>query len=164
MLLRITNFRARIEFPESDLPQRAARAIGVRAEHVRSFKILRKSLDARQRDSLEFVYSLVVDVADAIKPRHASDVRVEPYKAEIFFDPVPGTTPLPHRPVIVGSGPAGLLAGYYLALHGYRPIILERGLAVKERVPAIRQFDRGGELDTENNYLFGEGRQRNLES
>ena len=59
--------------------------------------------------------------------------------------------------MIVGSGPAGLLAGYYLALKGYRPIILERGLAVKERVPAIRKFDRGGELDVENNYLFGEG-------
>lgn len=157
MLLRITNFRSRVESPESELAQRAARAVGVRAEHFRSLKILRKSLDARQRDSLEFVYSLVVDVAEDIKPRHTNDIRVEPFKAEKFFDPGPGTTPLPHRPVIVGSGPAGLLAGYYLALHGYRPIILERGLAVKERVPAIRKFDRGGELDTENNYLFGEG-------
>ena len=61
------------------------------------------------------------------------------------------------RPVVVGSGPAGLLAGYYLAAKGYRPLILERGKAVKERVPAIRDFDRGGPHDPENNYLFGEG-------
>jgi uncharacterized protein len=157
MLLRITNLRSRVEAPEAELPQRAAAAIGVDSEQFRSLKILRKSLDARQRDSLEFVYSLVVDVADATKTNHRNDIRVENFQAEKFFDPTPGATPLPHRPVIVGSGPAGLLAGYYLALHGYRPIILERGLAVKERVPAIRKFDRGGELDTENNYLFGEG-------
>jgi uncharacterized protein len=157
MLLRITNLRSRVEAPETDLSQRAAKAIGVGAEEFRSLKILRKSIDARQRDSLEFVYSLVVDVADGMKTRHGSDVQVDKFQEEKFFDPAPGSTPLPHRPVIVGSGPAGLLAGYYLALHGFRPIILERGLAVKERVPAIRKFDRGGELDIENNYLFGEG-------
>jgi hypothetical protein len=57
----------------------------------------------------------------------------------------------------VGSGPAGLLAGYFLALRGYKPLIIERGQAVKERVPAIREFDGGGVHDEENNYLFGEG-------
>jgi uncharacterized FAD-dependent dehydrogenase len=64
---------------------------------------------------------------------------------------------LKQRPVVVGAGPAGLLAGYYLALRGYSPLILERGQAVKERVPAIREFDHGGAHDPENNYLFGEG-------
>jgi uncharacterized protein len=157
MLLRITNLRSRIEAPETELPQRAAKTMGVAAECFRSLKILRKSLDARQRDALEFVYSLVVDVPDNLKARVSGDVRVEPFQQEPFFDPDPGQTPLPNRPVIVGSGPAGLLAGYYLALKGYRPIILERGLPVKQRVPAIRTFDRGGELDVENNYLFGEG-------
>ncbi len=157
MLLRITNLRTRVEAPETELPTRAAAAMGVDAEQIRSFKILRKSLDARQRESLQFVYSLVVDVPERVKAKGSTDVRIEPFAAAPFFDPEPGASELPQRPVIVGSGPAGLLAGYYLALKGYRPIILERGLAVKERVPAIRQFDRGGELDVENNYLFGEG-------
>ena len=157
MLLRITNLRTHVEAPETQLQQRAATAIGVHSEQFKSLKIIRKSLDARQRNSLEFVYSLVIDVADSVKLKHSTDIRVDKFRAEPFFDPEPGQTPMPHRPVIVGSGPAGLLAGYYLALHGYRPIILERGLAVKERVPAIRKFDRGGELNTENNYLFGEG-------
>ena len=62
-----------------------------------------------------------------------------------------------NRPVVVGSGPAGLLAGYYLAQKGYRPLILERGFPVKERVPAIRRFDDGGPFEPQNNYLFGEG-------
>src|SRR5690606_38161341 len=74
-----------------------------------------------------------------------------------FDDPPPGCEELRERPVIVGSGPAGLLAGYYLAAKGYRPLIIERGQPVKERVPAIRTFDRGGPHDPENNYLFGEG-------
>jgi uncharacterized FAD-dependent dehydrogenase len=59
--------------------------------------------------------------------------------------------------VIVGSGPAGLAAGYYLAVRGYRPLILERGRPVKARVQSIRAFDAGGPHDPEDNYLFGEG-------
>ena len=58
---------------------------------------------------------------------------------------------------MIGSGPAGLLAGYFLAMKGYRPLIIERGQPVKQRVPAIRAFEAGGEHDPENNYLFGEG-------
>ena len=74
-----------------------------------------------------------------------------------FEDPEPGRDPLEQRPVVIGSGPAGLLAGYLLALKGYRPLIIERGQPVKQRVPAIRAFEAGGEHDPENNYLFGEG-------
>jgi uncharacterized FAD-dependent dehydrogenase len=59
--------------------------------------------------------------------------------------------------VIVGAGPAGLIAGYLLAEQGYRPVILERGRAVKDRVADVRRFDGGGSLDPESNYLFGEG-------
>ena len=59
--------------------------------------------------------------------------------------------------MIIGAGPAGLFAGYLLAQHGYRPLILERGRAVKDRVADVRRFDAGGPLDPESNYLFGEG-------
>jgi uncharacterized FAD-dependent dehydrogenase len=59
--------------------------------------------------------------------------------------------------VIVGAGPAGLFAGYMLAQQGYRPLILERGRDVKDRVADVRRFDDGGVLDPESNYLFGEG-------
>src|SRR5205085_2683102 len=65
--------------------------------------------------------------------------------------------PLERRPVVVGSGPAGLVAGYFLALQGYRPLVLERGRAVRERIHDVRAFDSGGRLDPESNYLFGEG-------
>src|SRR5205807_4003245 len=61
------------------------------------------------------------------------------------------------RPVVIGSGPGGLVAAYFLALQGYRPLLLERGRAVNDRIRDVRTFDRGGPLHPESNYLFGEG-------
>jgi uncharacterized FAD-dependent dehydrogenase len=159
MSLRVTNLRLPVAAPESDLASVLAQRLGVRADDVGRWRILRKSLDARSRHELEFVYSAVVDVPDeahCLRLLRANG-DVQHFAPQAFDDPPPGSEPLEHRPVVVGSGPAGLLAGYYLALRGYRPLILERGRAVKERVPAIRAFDAGGPHDVENNYLFGEG-------
>jgi len=159
MPLRLTNIRLPVEAPEDDLPSTLAQTLGVRPEELGRWRILRKSLDARKRTSLEWVYSAVVDLPDAESRLDEFRRRgeVDTFVPEQFDDPVPGPEPLNERPVVIGSGPAGLLAGYYLALKGYRPLILERGAAVKERVPAIRAFDSGGPHDPENNYLFGEG-------
>jgi uncharacterized FAD-dependent dehydrogenase len=163
MQYRVTNLRLPVEVPESEISDRFCRQLGIRADDLAAWKILRKSLDARQKSQLEFVYTVQLSLpesssGDKSKFRPAtSHLKVEPYEPEPFEDPMPGSEPMPYRPVIVGSGPAGLLAGYFLALKGYRPIILERGGAVKERVPAIRSFDSGGHHDQENNYLFGEG-------
>jgi len=159
MLLRITNLRTPVELPEEDLFPEVAQRLDVPVSELGSLKILRKSLDARNRYRLEYVYSLTLSVPDAEfdRFRHGYGIEVEEWAPPVVEPPEPGTEPLPERPVIVGSGPAGLLAGYFLALQGYRPLIIERGQAVKERVPAIREFDTGGEHDNENNYLFGEG-------
>ncbi|MCA9067676.1 MAG: NAD(P)-binding protein, partial [Planctomycetaceae bacterium] len=136
-----------------------AARLGVGETDLRSWRILRKSLDARKRHELKFVYSLALElpteVAKSCSQRLGSDV--DAFQEKPFYDPPPGDSPLEERPVVVGSGPAGLLAAYYLAKKGYRPLVIERGQAVKERVPAIREFDAGGPHDEENNYLFGEG-------
>lgn len=157
MLFRITNLRTPVELPEQSLPAEIARRLELPAEELSTLKILRKSLDARNRHRMEFVYSLTVSLPDADSMPFADGMDIAAWTPPAFEEPEPGTQPLPDRPVIIGSGPAGLLAGYVLALHGYRPIIIERGQAVRERVPAIRKFDSGGEHDVENNYLFGEG-------
>ena len=86
-----------------------------------------------------------------------SPIRIDPYVEEPFVMPPPGTQALEHRPVVVGSGPAGLMAACILAEQGYRPLVLERGRSVSERIRDVRAFDAGGPLNPESNYLFGEG-------
>lgn len=159
MQYRITNLRLPVEQPESELAAIVARRTGLRIADLATLRILRKGLDARQRDRLEFVYSLIVSLPEPPRSGQLSSdgLKIEAFDPQTFEDCEPGSTPMRHRPVVVGTGPAGLLAGYFLALRGYRPILLERGQPVKERVPAIRAFDSGGEHDAENNYLFGEG-------
>lgn len=159
MTLRVSNLQLPIEQAESDLESALSDKLGVPASDISSWRILRKSLDARSKYDLKFVYSLAAELPpDAEKRVSESGItNVECWEPARFDDPDPGARPLENRPVVVGSGPAGLLAGFYLALKGYRPLIIERGCAVKDRVPAIRRFDAGGPFELHNNYLFGEG-------
>lgn len=159
MSLRITQLALPVEQPEESLPAEISRRLGISAGDLIGWRILRKSLDARSRDSLKFVYTLLAEPADEANQaaRWRKIPGIEPFEPTRFEEPAGGHDPLPERPVVVGSGPGGLLAAYYLAQRGYRPLVLERGDEVKERVPAIREFDGGGAFDAENNYLFGEG-------
>jgi uncharacterized FAD-dependent dehydrogenase len=121
-------------------------------------RILRKSLDLRDKTNVSFVYTIEVD----LPPDHralieASSAHVERYETVASHVPPPGDAPLSHRPVIIGTGPAGLLAGWLLALAGYRPLLIERGRSVRDRIRDVAAFDNGGPLDPESNYLFGEG-------
>jgi uncharacterized FAD-dependent dehydrogenase len=159
MPIKVSNIRLELEEPEEELPAKIAGRLHVARDAILSWRILRKSLDARGHDDIHFNYSAAVDLPeeDLERVRGISSTEVETFVREHFSWPEPGAVPLAHRPVIVGAGPAGLIAGYLLAQDGYRPLILERGRAVKDRVADVRRFDRGGSLDSESNYLFGEG-------
>jgi hypothetical protein len=157
--LRLTNLRRPITQPEVTLIDEVTDRLGVELADISRWRILRKSLDARSRYDLEYVYSIFVEVPDGSPAleRTAAHWGIEYFTPDSFIDPPAGPNGLSHRPVIVGAGPAGILAAYYLAVKGYQPLVLERGYAVKERVPAIREFDAGGAHNEENNYLYGEG-------
>jgi uncharacterized FAD-dependent dehydrogenase len=159
MLLKLANIRLELGETEEGLHEKIASRLGMPAEAVGQWRILRKSLDARRHDDIHFTYAAAVNLSqeDAIRLSNSSTAELEPFVPKRFEWPDPGSSPLRHRPVIVGSGPAGLFAGYLLAGAGYRPLILERGRAVKERVADVRRFDDRGPLDPESNYLFGEG-------
>jgi uncharacterized FAD-dependent dehydrogenase len=92
-----------------------------------------------------------------VAARAPRSTRVDLYREEPFVVPPPGDRPLAERPVVVGSGPGGLVAACLLAEQGYHPLVLERGRAVRDRIHDVSAFDRGGPHDPESNYLFGEG-------
>jgi uncharacterized protein len=159
MPLRITQIALPVEQPEESLAGEIARRLRVGEGDLLRWRILRKSLDARARDAIKFIYTVLAEPQSELnEPKRWERLPgVEPFVPATFADPPAGADPLPERPVVVGSGPGGLLAAYYLAKRGYQPLLIERGDQVKERVPAIRAFDAGGAHDPENNYLFGEG-------
>jgi uncharacterized FAD-dependent dehydrogenase len=164
MPLRISNVRLGIDEPEAILPTRLAGILGLPPSALTHWRILRKALDARNKHSLQFVYTTEVSLpedeariaARAVRARRSA-TRVDLHQEAPFTLPRPGDRSLPHRPVIVGSGPGGLVAAYFLAEQGYRPLVLERGRAVRDRIHDVRAFDAGGPFDPESNYLFGEG-------
>ncbi|WP_437194365.1 NAD(P)/FAD-dependent oxidoreductase [Planctomicrobium sp. SH527] len=160
MQVRLINLRLPVEAGELELARQISQRLGIKTSDLGTWRILRKSLDARSKRDMQFVYTISVQVADDPKlaDRLLRKKDVDAFIPETFDDPPSGSIGIQNRPVVVGAGPAGLLAGYYLAVRGYRPLIIERGYPVKERVPVIRKFDREhAPHDEENNYLFGEG-------
>ncbi len=163
MAIRVSNLRLALDEPEAALPGYLAKALGVPAERFASWRILRKSLDARKKNAFHFVYSAEIRLPDdeAKVVEHARKrarfTQIELHEEPTFRLPDAGTTPLKHRPIVVGSGPGGLVAAYFLAQQGYQPILLERGRAVRERIHDVNAFDQGGPFHPESNYLFGEG-------
>ena len=164
MTIRISNLRLGLDEPEAALPGHLARVLGVAATDIGSWRILRKSLDARFKEQFQFVYTAEVRspeneerLAALARRKQRGNIVIEQRDEPVLQFPPFGAQPLRHRPVVVGSGPAGLVAGYFLAEQGYQPLVLERGPAVRQRIRDVHAFDAGGPLNPESNYLFGEG-------
>jgi uncharacterized FAD-dependent dehydrogenase len=156
-LLKVTNIRVPVGESIENLPDFCARVLKIPRSAIGHYRILRKSLDIRNKHRLEHVYTAAVEVADEKRAIERSAGRARPFEPQPFEPPSPGTEPLEHPPVVVGAGPAGLLAAHQLASMGYRPIVIERGRSVRERTRDVRAFDRGAPFDEKSNYLFGEG-------
>ncbi len=162
-MLRLSELKLSLEHTEDDL-DRAVRSalaqIGVKGDGLVQYTVFRRAHDARKRSDIKLTYIIDIEVKDepaairrmAGKPNWS----VTPDMAYRFVAQAPqgDTTP---RPVVIGMGPCGLLAGLLLAQMGFRPIILERGKEVRERTRDTFGLWRKSVLNPESNVQFGEG-------
>lgn len=157
-MLKIVNLRVGLESKQS-LEQLVAKRLAVSLQEIGLVSVIKKSIDARKKNNICIVYALAVRVKDSAKilKRLAKDKDISlltlDYRPELIY----GQKTLKYRPVVVGAGPAGLIAAYFLAKQGYCPILLERGKPVLERSQDVALFWQQGQLNLESNVQFGEG-------
>ncbi len=152
-MIRISGLKLSIDHSEEDIIRKIKKLLKTKSE-IKTFKISNKSIDARKKTNIQIVYSVDIEIDNENKYINGNTIR----KLEEIVYNVPyienynGT-----RPVVIGSGPAGIFAALILAKANLKPIIIERGRAVDERVEDVYKFFETGKLDIESNVQFGEG-------
>jgi len=159
MAIRIPNITLPLEEEESTLHSKAAEVLKVAPEQILALKIVKKSLDARKKNRIHFVYALELSLSPEMEKKvfEENPLQVQRVAAKPFPTTRIITKKPKHRPIIVGTGPAGLFAALMLTEGGLPPLILERGKEVPERVKDVERFWKDGILEEESNVQFGEG-------
>lgn len=164
-MLRITE----IKLPIENAPSLTHQADEIKAEILKRleipendlihFTIFKRGVDARKSHLILYVYSLDVEVKNEAKilSKFRKDARIKPAPDTEYKFVANNSTSNKARPIVVGFGPAGIFAALILAQSGFKPIVLERGKAVRERTKDTWDFWRKNKLNPESNVQFGEG-------
>lgn len=161
-MLRLTQIKLPLDFVDADIAAAILHRLAIAPDDLVGYTVFRRGYDARKRSAIVFVFSLDVVLRDeaAVLQRLARDhdmTTIVPTPDMAYRVVAHAPPDLATRPVVVGTGPCGLLAGLLLAQMGFRPIILERGKAVRERTQDTWGLWRKGVLNPESNVQFGEG-------
>ncbi len=158
-MLRLTEIKLPIDHREDEIETAILKRLRLSAEDLVGYSIHRRGVDARRRGAIAFIYTLDVELVDepAVLKRLGSHRHVTQTPDMSYRFVAEAPKDLTARPVVIGTGPCGLFAGLTLAQMGFRPILLERGKAVRERTKDTFGLWRKGQLDPESNVQFGEG-------
>jgi len=158
-MLRLTEVKLPLDHPDDALRAAILKRLGIDEADLVGYSVFRRGYDARKKADIHFVYTLDVEVRDEARARKRmrgdKHVSITPDMTYHFVAQAPAG--LEERPIVIGMGPCGLFAGLILAQSGFRPIILERGKAVRERTQDTWGLWRKGKLNPESNVQFGEG-------
>lgn len=153
-MLKIREIKLGINSTDKDLENKVLKILNIKKNDLISLKITKKSIDARKKDNIHYVYEVNVNIPNENKYLNKNIIKV---KEEPYTFKITGEKELNTRPIIIGSGPAGLFAAYLLAENGYKPLIIERGEKIEDRVKTVNKFWETGILNENSNVQFGEG-------
>ncbi len=158
-MLRLTDIKLPLDHTPAALRAAIIARLDIAPEALLHYTVCRRAVDARKRSAIHLIYTLDVQVADTAVPRldinKNNKLQNTPDTSYHFVAHAPRG--MSQRPIIIGTGPCGLFAGLLLAQMGFRPIILERGKAVRERTQDTWGLWRKSMLNAESNVQFGEG-------
>jgi len=159
-MLRLTELKLPLDHTTAELEAAIAERLEIEPSALLRYSVAKRGNDARRKSAIKLVYAIDASVTDeaAVLARHAGDAQVRPSPDTAYRFPImaPAGWQGP-RPVVIGAGPCGLLAGLILAQMGLKPIIIERGKAVRARTKDTWGLWRRSELTPESNVQFGEG-------
>ncbi len=164
-MLRLNEIKLPLDHSEDDFTAAIIDKIDIKAEELQEFTVHKRSFDARKKASVLLIYQLDVTLTEAAEQRvlekfaKQSSVKPSPDMDYHFVAKAPADFPNKEqsRPIIIGFGPCGILTALVLAQMGLKPIVLERGQAVKQRTKDTWDLWQKGKLNTESNVQFGEG-------
>ncbi|HCT89987.1 MAG TPA: FAD-dependent oxidoreductase, partial [Lachnospiraceae bacterium] len=157
-MIRLQQIKCPIPHDQNYLERKICRTLGISADKLIDWQIVRRSIDARKKPELFYIYTVDCTVSSEKKLKKKADGRTILLHEETCYRfPEEGGCPLSCHPVIAGSGPAGLFCAYMLASHGYQPLVLERGDEASRRKEKVDHFWNTGTLDIQSNVQFGEG-------
>lgn len=157
-MIKINQIKVPLNYKEEDIKKKICKLIKVKEQDIKKVQIIKESLDARKKPDLYYVLTVEAELFGEEKflekYRGKDAVKIE---KQAYIFPESGKEVSKNRPIIIGAGPAGLFCGYYLALQGYKPILLERGKDVQSRLRDVEAFWQGDGLLPDSNVQFGEG-------